>query len=188
MKLALIDNKDSFTFNIVELLRKIGGCEITVFPADDTETEKIKCFDKIIISPGPGLPSEFPNLKKILTTYYKEKPFLGICLGHEAICCFFGAEIINLPAVVHGQSRQINVLSNSPLFKNIPSKFNAGLYHSWMVSKENFPDELEIDGLSGEGGIMAVHHKEYKLFGVQFHPESVITEYGKQIIENFVNI
>jgi anthranilate synthase/aminodeoxychorismate synthase-like glutamine amidotransferase len=188
MKLALIDNKDSFTFNIVDLLRKIRKCEISVLPSNTTEVEKLKHFDKIIISPGPGLPSEFPNLEKILNAYYKEKPFLGICLGHEAICCFFGADIINLPAVVHGQPRQINVRGNSPLFKNIPSGFNAGLYHSWLVSKENFPDELEITGLSVEGDIMAVHHKEHNLFGVQFHPESVITEYGKQIIENFVNV
>jgi len=188
MKLALIDNNDSFTFNIVEIIRKIPRCEFSVLPSASIKIEELREFDKLIISPGPGLPYEFPVLNEIIRIYYTEKPILGICLGHEAICQFFGAKLIHLPTVIHGQPKQIYIQGHTALFQNIPKNFNVGLYHSWVVDKNEFSDELEITGLSEDGNIMAIQHKEYKIFGVQFHPESIITEYGKEMMGNFLNV
>ncbi len=188
IKIVLIDNNDSFTFNIVELLRKFYNCKISVINSGGLNINQLKKFDKIIISPGPGLPEEFPILKEILKNYYKEKPMLGICLGHEAIGQYFGAKLRLLKSVVHGQPRQMKIVFDSTLYKNIPKKFSVGLYHSWVLKKENFPSELLISGLSQDGNIMSIQHKQYKLFGVQFHPESIISEYGKEIFENFINV
>ncbi len=187
MNIALIDNNDSFTFNIVEMLRKIPNCKLSVLNSNKLRVNQLEKFDKIIISPGPGLPEEFPILKKILKTYYKEKPILGICLGHEAIGHFFGANLKLLQRVVHGQPRKTKIISDSGLFKNLPKHFDAGLYHSWILDKKNFPNDLLITGISEDGNIMAIQHKHYKLFGVQFHPESIISEYGKDIFLNFLN-
>jgi anthranilate synthase/aminodeoxychorismate synthase-like glutamine amidotransferase len=188
MKAVLIDNNDSFTYNIVELIRKIPGSVLTVLSSSSLRIEELEEYDKFIISPGPGLPYEFPVLKEIIKKYYREKSMLGICLGHEAIAQFFGAELAHLPLVVHGQSREISVLGGSEVFKNIPKKFNVGLYHSWVIDKIYFPKNLEIIGISEDKNIMAYQHKELKLFGFQFHPESIITEYGKELMENFLNI
>jgi len=186
MDIALIDNYDSFTYNIVELIRKIPGCNLNVISYDKVNIGELSKYEKLILSPGPGLPDEFPLLQDIIRVYHRTAPMLGICLGHEAIAKFFGAKLTHLPSVVHGQPKQINVINEAPLFKNIPRKFNAGLYHSWVIDKENLPPELEVTGLSEEGNIMCFHHKELKLYGVQFHPESIITEYGKEIMENFL--
>lgn len=188
MKIALIDNNDSFTFNIVEMLRKFFDCKTLVFNSESIKVDQLKNFDKIILSPGPGLPEEFPVLIEILRTYYKEKSILGVCLGHEAIGQFFGASLKQLETVVHGQPKQIKILNKSALFKNIPANFNVGLYHSWILDKEDFPDDLQITAVSEDGYIMSIQHKKYKLFGVQFHPESIITEYGNELFRNFINV
>jgi anthranilate synthase/aminodeoxychorismate synthase-like glutamine amidotransferase len=188
MKTALVDNNDSFTYNIVELIRKIPGSLLTVIPYGELKIDDLEKYDKLILSPGPGLPDEFPVLQDVLKEYYDTKPMLGICLGHEAIAKFFGAELTHLPSVVHGQPKVINVVKESVFFRDIPEKFNAGLYHSWVIDKDKFPDELEITGLSDEGNIMSFQHKKLKLFGVQFHPESIITEYGREMMENFLKV
>ncbi len=188
METALIDNNDSFTYNIVELIRRIPGCDLTVIPCEKTDISELERYDKLILSPGPGLPKEFPVLQDILDSFYATKPILGICLGHEAIAQYFGAELIHLPSVIHGQPKEIHVFEESVLFKNIPAKFTAGLYHSWVIDVGNIPSGLQITGLSEEGNIMSFQHKEFNLFGVQFHPESVITEYGKELMKNFLNI
>ena len=187
METALIDNNDSFTYNIVELVRKINGKHPAVISSDKLSIGELKNYGRLIISPGPGLPDEFPVLQEILGEFYKTVPVLGICLGHEAIARFFGAELEHLPSVVHGQPKEIRLTCDSVLFNKIPPKFNAGLYHSWVIKKETFPAELEITALSDEGNIMSFRHKKFPLFGVQFHPESIITEYGRELMQNFLS-
>lgn len=186
VRAALIDNYDSFTYNIVELVRKIPGCRLKVISYDRVKPGDLEDYDKLILSPGPGLPDEFPLLQDIIKLYHQRSSILGICLGHEAIARFFGAKLVHLPSVVHGQPKEIIVVKESALFKNVPAKFKAGLYHSWVIDKNKVPPELEITGLSDEGNIMCFQHKELKLYGLQFHPESIITEYGKEIMENFL--
>ena len=186
MKTALIDNQDSFTYNIVDLAGKIPENELSVIPYDGISTDELEDFDNLILSPGPGLPDEFPLLQDVLKKYHTSKSFLGICLGHEAIAKFFGAELLHLPSVVHGQPKVINVVKESAFYRNVPERFKAGLYHSWVIDKDKFPADLEITGLSDEGNIMSFQHKTLNLFGVQFHPESIITEYGKEMMENFL--
>lgn len=186
MKAALIDNNDSFTYNIVELIRNLPGSWLNVIPYEKLKMDELSSYENIILSPGPGLPDDFPLLHEVLNIYHSTKSILGICLGHEAIAKFFGAELIHLPSVVHGQPKVINVVNESALYGNMPPKFNVGLYHSWVIDKGKFPSELEITGLSDEGNIMSFQHKTLNLFGVQFHPESIITEYGKEMMGNFL--
>ena len=187
MRIALIDNEDSFTYNILNILRQMDGITTTVFLSSQLNIFALQAFDKIIISPGPGLPQDFSVLSDIIGAYQKNKSILGICLGHQAICSFYGAQLINLPAVQHGQSQEISIINKSKIFTDIPNKFNVGLYHSWIVDKSNFPDELEITSLSPKKLIMSVSHKKYDAHGVQFHPESYLCEYGREIIQNFIN-
>lgn len=188
MDIALIDNNDSFTYNIVELIRKITDKKIQVFSAENLDVEKLNAFDKLIFSPGPGLPEHFPVMYSVLEKYGTTKKILGICLGHQAICKFFGAKLINLDNVVHGQSKKIHILNNDGIFSSLPSEIIVGLYHSWVVDKENFPSEIEITSQCQAGNIMSVKHRRFGIYGVQFHPESFITTFGEQIIANFLNL
>ncbi len=187
-KILIVDNNDSFTYNIVELIKNVNEKnKIDVILSDKIDISEISTYDNIIISPGPGLPNDFPILNKILLEFIGLKPILGICLGHQVICQHFGAKLINMKNVVHGQNKKFIHNDNSVLFKNIPQKFEIGLYHSWVVDKHNFPDELKITGKSEDELIMSVEHRHHKLFGVQFHPESHITQFGKELILNFLN-
>ncbi len=186
-KILIIDNNDSFTYNVVELIKSTGRKnKIDIVLSRNIEISKIGTYNNIIISPGPGLPDDFPVLNDILSKFIGLKPILGICLGHQAICQYFGANLINMQKVVHGQNRKFTQNGNSSLFKNIPQEFEIGLYHSWVVDSHDFPDELKITGTSEDGLIMSVEHKKHKLFGVQFHPESHITQFGKELLSNFL--
>lgn len=187
-KILLLDNNDSFTFNVVELIRSLGKYNLEVIPSNNISVEDIRPFEKIIISPGPGLPKDFPILSKILIEFASKKPILGICLGHQAICEYFGAKLLNLPDVIHGQPKQTTLISKSKLFMGIPSEFSVGLYHSWFVAKNNFPKELIITSKSEDNIIMSIEHKTLPIYGVQFHPESFITENGAKLIDNFLKI
>ena len=187
MKTVLIDNNDSFTYNIVELVRKVTGRRLPVISSYQLGIGELEKYDKLILSPGPGLPDEFPVLQEIIEAYCTTKSMLGICLGHEAIAQFFGADLVHLPSVIHGRPREITIINSTILFKDIPEHFNAGLYHSWVIDRNNLPPELLISAVSGEGNIMSFQHKDLKLFGIQFHPESIITEYGKEIMKNFLD-
>ena len=185
MRVILIDNNDSFTYNLKHYIEQFAS-EVVVYRASEIELDDIDQFDKIILSPGPGLPNEHPVLKQVLAHYYKKKPILGICLGQQAIAEFFNANLENLTTVKHGLTSVVKHFNNCKLFKDIPEIFKIGHYHSWVVSKINFPEELVITSENEEGIITSLSHKKHDITAVQFHPESILTEYGLQMIKNWV--
>lgn len=186
MKIAVIDNYDSFTFNLVHYLEKHDAL-VTVFRNDELEIDELLEYDKILLSPGPGLPNEAGIILKIIETYHKTKPILGICLGHQAIAEFFGAKLENQKSVTHGEADEIfKTDENEDLFKNISNPITVGRYHSWIVSNDNFPDVLEITSVNNDNQIMSLRHKNYNIKGIQFHPESILTPHGETIIKNWL--
>ncbi len=186
MKILVLDNYDSFTYNLVHYLQKAGGQNIEVFRNDKIELEKVKAYDKILLSPGPGLPSEAGILCDLIREYGSSKSILGVCLGQQAIGEVFGGKLLNLDKVFHGVATEVEVLKEDTLFKNIPQKFKAGRYHSWVVDKQYFPAELEITVQDAQGQVMGLRHRKFDLKGVQFHPESILTEHGLEIISNWI--
>jgi len=186
MKILVFDNYDSFTYNLVHLIEKVMDCDLEVHRNDKIALKDIGRFDKIVLSPGPGIPSEAGILLDVIKEYAPKKSILGVCLGQQAIGEVFGGTLINLDKVFHGVATPVDILNEEILFKNIPRKFNVGRYHSWVVSDKNFPDVLEVTAKDEFGNIMALRHKTYDVRGVQFHPESVLTEYGEQIISNWL--
>lgn len=187
MKVVVIDNYDSFTYNLVHLLKELGA-DVTVFRNDKFQLSQLESFDKIVLSPGPGIPSEAGLLLDVIKEYAARKPILGVCLGHQAIGESFGARLENLDDVFHGVATDVTILSDSPLFKRLPERITVGRYHSWVVSKERLPECIEILAESDEGQIMALRHRELPVYGIQFHPESVLTPSGKEIVENFLKL
>jgi anthranilate synthase component 2 len=180
----VIDNYDSFTYNLVLMLRELGS-NVTVKRNDKFDLNEVAEYDKIVLSPGPGIPEEAGQLLELIDRYKTTKSILGVCLGHQAIAATFGAELINLSKVVHGQATQLEVVDlEEEMFSRLPSKINVGRYHSWIVGSK-LPDCLKVTA-TANGQIMALRHKEYDLKGVQFHPESILTEYGKEMMENWV--
>ncbi len=184
-KILLIDNYDSFTYNLVHLVKSIGY-DVDVRRNDAITISEAGSYDKILLSPGPGIPSEAGVLMEIVKHYASTKSILGVCLGHQAIGEVFGAQLINLSEVHHGIASMIEITQQDSLFKGIDSLFEAGRYHSWAVSPENFPSELEVTAVDASGEIMALRHKKYDVRGVQFHPESVLTPVGRRIIQNWL--
>lgn len=185
MKCVIIDNYDSFTYNLAHLIKEVGG-EVTIFHNDDFQLNELECFDKIILSPGPGIPSQAGQLMNVIRHYAGHKPILGVCLGHQAIAESFGAKLENLSDVFHGVSAEIIQPINSPLFGGLKRPIIVGRYHSWAVSKDDFPDCLEIIAETSDGIIMALRHRDYNLYGIQFHPESVLTPQGNRILHNWL--
>ena len=185
MRVLLIDNNDSFTYNLKHYIDQFAT-EVIVCRGSEIELDSIDQFDKIILSPGPGLPNEHPVLKQVLACYYNKKPILGICLGQQAIAEFFNANLENLTTVKHGVTSIVSHFNNSELFKRIPRNFKIGHYHSWIVSKINFPEELRITSENEDGIITSLNHKKHDITAVQFHPESILTEHGLQLIKNWV--
>lgn len=185
MKLLIFDNYDSFTYNIVHAVRELGT-DPTVVRNDCIAIDEIDKFDKIIISPGPGIPSEAGILQQLLQEYADKKSILGICLGHQAIGERFGARLKNLPEVYHGIKTEIDIIRPDYIFDGLGNKLEVGRYHSWAIDPESIPAELEITALSPDGCIMAVRHRDFDIRGVQFHPESVLTPEGTKIIENWL--
>lgn len=187
MKLLIIDNYDSFTYNLVQMIEQLGVQKYEVIPHDEVNVDEAGGFDKILISPGPGLPEDHPVLEKVIRQYAASKSILGICLGHQAIAKTFGGELYKQESLSHGITKKILVKDLSDyLFKDLPGELNVGLYHSWAVFETNFPKELKITAVSEDGVIMALSHKEYDVKGVQFHPESIMTPLGKSILGNWV--
>ena len=185
MKTLLIDNYDSFTYNLRQILAE-EGCEVTVWRNDRFKLQDVKPFDHVVLSPGPGIPSEAGLLEDVIRTWAETKPILGICLGEQAIGEVFGGKLFNLPHVFHGVQTPVHILEEEPLFRNLPSTIQAGRYHSWVVSKEGFPACLQITAESEEGQIMALRHRTLPVHGIQFHPESILTPCGRTIIHNFI--
>lgn len=188
--IVIIDNYDSFTYNLSHLIKELGA-EVTVYRNDQFELSQLEEFDKIVLSPGPGIPSEAGLLLDVIKEYAGKKPILGVCLGHQAIGEAFGGTLENLSEVFHGvatdcQTKELSSGGISIIFNELPSTFTIGRYHSWVVSKENFPDCLEVTAESLEGQVMALQHKSLPIFGIQFHPESVLTPDGKQMLANFL--
>jgi anthranilate synthase component 2 len=186
MKLAVIDNYDSFTYNLVHYLEDLGAI-VTVFRNDEFEIKELESFDKIILSPGPGIPSEAGLLKEVIQTYAKTKSIFGICLGLQAIGEVFGGSLINLEKVYHGVASKISIIENDIIFDNLPNEIEVGRYHSWVISNDNFPQNLIITSVDENKNIMSVKHSVYDVRGVQFHPESILTPNGKQILVNWLN-
>ena len=187
MKIFLLDNYDSFTYNLVHALRDAGATDITVVRNDRVDLDAVDRFDKIVLSPGPGVPEEAGQLLPFIHRYAATKSILGVCLGHQAIAEAFGARIENLTEVFHGVQTPIRVTApDEPLFTGLADGFLAGRYHSWVVSRNGFPDALEVTAESSDGLIMALRHRVYRVHGIQFHPESILTPVGGIIIRNFL--
>lgn len=187
MKIIIIDNYDSFTYNLVHAIRKISGEDVKVVRNDEVTLEELEDFDKIVLSPGPGLPSESGLLIPVIREFASRKSILGVCLGHQAIGEVFGGKLLNMNKVLHGIATPVNVISRSTtLFDGMPDQFEAGRYHSWIVDNDGFPECLEITSVDNENRIMSLRHKEFQVEGVQFHPESVLTPLGEKLIENWL--
>ncbi len=184
-KIIVIDNFDSFTYNLVHYLEDLN-CQVTVFRNDEFELNELEKFDKIVLSPGPGIPDEAGLLKDVISEFKNKKPILGICLGQQAIGEVFGATLTNLDKVYHGVSSKIFIIENDKIFDEIPSEIEVGRYHSWVIAKENFPDDLIITSVDENGEIMSIKHKNLDIKAVQFHPESILTPFGKKILENWI--
>lgn len=207
MKILVFDNYDSFTYNLVHLVEKITHGKTDVYRNDEIALEKVKEYDKIILSPGPGIPEEAGLLLPLIKEYAATKSILGVCLGHQAIGQAFGGKLINLSTVYHGVSTEIQVNSREPiarsqqpganslepiarsrLFEGLPDKIEVGRYHSWILSDEGFPEELEVTARDENNYIMALQHKQFDVQGVQFHPESVLTPEGERILRNWLDV
>ncbi|MEE9362812.1 MAG: aminodeoxychorismate/anthranilate synthase component II [Cellulophaga sp.] len=184
-KILVIDNYDSFTYNLVHYLEDLD-CEVTVLRNDQLIIEDVAPYDKILLSPGPGIPDEAGLLKEIIKMYASSKSIFGVCLGQQAIAEVFGGSIINLDQVYHGIATKISITKDVALFDDLPKEIEVGRYHSWVVDP-NLPEELEVTSVDENGQIMSLQHKTYDVCAVQFHPESVLTPHGKKILENWVN-
>ncbi len=185
MKITIIDNYDSFTYNLAHLVKSLG-VDVTVVRNDQFELGQLALADKLILSPGPGIPEEAGLLLDVIRTYAGSKPMLGVCLGHQAIGEAFGAKLVNLSEVFHGVQTPVSIDRNDYLFAGLPNEIEVGRYHSWVVDAEGLPAELEVIASSCEGQIMALRHKEYDIRGIQFHPESVLTPEGRTIMANWL--
>jgi len=185
--LLIIDNYDSFTYNLIQIVEEGGGYDWVIMKNDEIDFEAVNRFKKILISPGPGIPSEAGGLIKLIKQFAPDKSILGVCLGHQAIAEAFGGKLTKLADVVHGQKKKVIVHDKTEyLFKGLPEKFEVGLYHSWAVSLKQLPHCLQITASTSEGTIMALSHKQFDVKGIQFHPESIMTVHGKKIISNWL--
>ena len=187
MKIVIIDNYDSFTYNLSYLVKELGA-DVTVFRNDKFLLNEIEQYDKIILSPGPGIPSEAGLLLDVIRTYRGRKPMLGVCLGHQAIGEVFGARLTNLSTVYHGVATEGTQYGNDPIFRGMPKRIIMGRYHSWVVDSTSLPECLEVTAMSDDGYIMALRHRHYDIHGIQFHPESVLTPEGRQIVRNWLEL
>lgn len=187
MKILVLDNYDSFTYNLVQMIEQIVGEKVDVFRNDQISLEDIEKYDKIILSPGPGIPEEAGILLDLIKKYAPTKSIFGVCLGQQAIAEAFGGSLINLKEIYHGVATESKQVKKHKILKNLPETLEVGRYHSWAVNPDDFPEELEITSIDKDGMIMSLKHKNYDVHAVQYHPESILTPNGKQILENFLN-
>ncbi len=186
MNIVIIDNYDSFTYNLSHLVKELGAT-VTVVRNDRFEMDELEKYDRILLSPGPGVPEEAGKLLDVIRTYAGKKPILGVCLGEQAIGEVFGGRLTNLKSVYHGIQSRISTVADDPIFAGLPREISVGRYHSWVVDTDGFPECLEVTAVSSEGHIMALRHKELDVRGIQFHPESILTPDGKQMLRNWIN-
>lgn len=186
VRVLLVDNHDSFTYNLVQLIREAPDTSCTIMPHNTIRLEEVARFDKILFSPGPGLPEEFPAMNNILVEYAASKSILGVCLGHQAIACHFGGRLSNLGAPLHGIRETIAVSSKQGMLESMPDTMSVGLYHSWVVDPMTVPECFTITSRSKRGLIMSMVHNDLDVQGVQFHPESYMTEHGQAMIEHWL--
>lgn len=187
MKILVLDNYDSFTYNLVHLIKELGfGEELDIYRNDKISLEAIDAYDKILLSPGPGIPSEAGIMQEVIKKYSPTKSILGVCLGHQGIAEAFGGKLENMSDVLHGVATKLKVLNGDALFTGIPKEFSVARYHSWTVVGEAMPDELEITAIDEKNAVMALRHKAFDVKGVQFHPESFLTEFGRELMTNWL--
>ena len=186
MKILVFDNYDSFTYNLVQIIEQIMGEKVEVLRNDQIPLEDIEKYDKIILSPGPGIPEEAGILLEVIKKYAPTKSILGVCLGQQAIAEAFGGSLINLSEIYHGVATESTQIKEHKIFKYLPETLEVGRYHSWAVKPDDFPDDLEITSVDKNGMIMSLKHKTYDVHAVQYHPESILTPKGRQILENFL--
>ena len=186
MKLLVLDNYDSFTYNLVHLIEKVSNIKFEVIRNDKISIEDINAYDKILLSPGPGLPKDAGIMPELIKQYGSSKSILGVCLGLQAIGEAYGATLKNLDTVYHGLATPIKIVADDILFKNCPATFTVGRYHSWVINNQSFPDDLQITSIDADGHIMAAKHKTNDVRGVQFHPESILSEYGETMMKNWL--
>jgi len=188
-RLLIIDNFDSFTWNLVRMVEEEGAAGIEVVREDMLDPDRCAAFDKILVSPGPGLPSGFPRMMEVIRRYAPTRSILGVCLGHQAIVQVFGGNLSRLQEVHHGVTAEMQILDGGdPLFSKLPSLFTVGLYHSWAADPGSLPSSLKATGISADGLILAVRHESYAVRGVQFHPESIMTPAGRQLLKNWLDL
>lgn len=187
MRLLVLDNYDSFTYNLVHLIEKVSDIPFDVIQNNRIDLENINHYTKILLSPGPGLPSQAGIMPELIKTFYKTKSIFGVCLGMQAIGEAFGAPLKNLETVFHGLATPIKITSNETIFKNCPQQFNVGRYHSWVIDENFLPNELITTAVDERNLIMAIKHSVYDVKGVQFHPESILSEYGETILKNWLS-
>lgn len=186
MNIVIIDNYDSFTYNLSHQLKALGA-QVDVVRNDAFQMSRLEPYDKIVLSPGPGIPEEAGLLNDVIRRYAGRKPILGVCLGHQAIAEVFGGRLENLRTVYHGVQTPTHIINHDYLFEHLPETFEAGRYHSWVVSRSSLPDSLEVTAISDDGHIMALRHRTYDVRGIQFHPESILTPEGARILQNWLN-
>lgn len=189
MKTIVIDNYDSFTYNLVHILRELGlNDHLKIVRNDQFELDEVEEYQNILLSPGPGLPKNAGLMPKLINRFASSKNILGVCLGHQGIGEAFGSQLLNLPKVYHGMVTPIEIIKEDQIFEGLPSSFNVCRYHSWVIDKTSISDQLEVTSVAENGNIMSVRHKEYNIRGVQFHPESIMTEHGKKLMQNWLSI
>ncbi len=186
MRILLIDNYDSFTYNLLHLVEKLGDFKVEVFKNDEIDLNQIGDYHKILLSPGPGLPSQAGIMPALLKNYVSTKSIFGVCLGMQAIAENFGSPLKNLNHVYHGLACPLNVIELDGLFKNCPTEFNVARYHSWVVDEQKLTDQLIVTAKDNQGHIMAIRHQSLNVCGVQFHPESILSEFGETIMHNWL--
>ena len=186
MRILVLDNYDSFTFNLVHYIEEILDQKVDVYRNDEVQLDEVDNYDTIILSPGPGIPEEAGIMPELIKKYANKKAILGVCLGHQAIGEAFGGQLENLEQVYHGIETAVEITENGdPIYQGIPKRFQAGRYHSWVINKASLPGDLEITAKDDLGQIMSIRHKQYPIWGLQYHPESIMTEQGKAILKNF---
>lgn len=187
MKILVLDNYDSFTYNLVHIIRELGYA-MDIYRNDQISVEAVDQYDKILLSPGPGIPDEAGIMKPVIQQYAASKSILGVCLGHQGIAECFGAKLFNLPHVLHGVTSTLQVIdAGEKLFTGLPQQFTVTHYHSWVVEPTTLPEEIKVTSTNAQGLVLSLAHRQFDVRGVQFHPESIMTEHGKQIIKNWLS-